>query len=105
MFVRTQPQANGKVSILIVENVRDSDKVRQKTLRRVATVLPSEVERFRGLAEHIKAEMEIATEPNLFPAETLAEMVISSRKRSLSDDSPLPANMRKIREERRVVSG
>ena len=105
MFVRTQPQANGKISILIVENVRESGKVRQKTLRRVATVLPSEVERFKELAEHIKAEMEIATEPNLFPATTLAEMVISSRKRSLSDDSPLPVNMRKIREEHRVVSG
>jgi transposase len=105
MFVRTQLQANGKISILIVENVRDQGKVRQKTLRRVATVLPLEVERFKELAEHIKAEMEVATEPNLFPAETLAEMVISSRKRSLSDDSPLPVNIRKIREEHRVVSG
>lgn len=105
MFVRTQSQANGKVSILIVENVRESGKVCQKTLRRVATVLPSEVERFKELAEHIKAEMEIAAESNLFPAKTLAEMVIASRKRALSDDSPLPVNMRKIREEHRVVSG
>lgn len=85
--------------------IRESGKVRQKTLRRVATVLPSEIERFKELAEHIKAEMEIASEPNLFPAETLGEMVIASRKRSLSDDSPLPVNMRKIREEDRVVSG
>jgi Transposase len=105
MFVRTQPQANGKVSILIVENVRASGKVHQKTLRRVATVLPSEVEGFKELAEHIKAAMEVAVEPNLFPAPTLAEMVLSSRKRSLNDDSPLPVNMRKLREESRIITG
>jgi hypothetical protein len=40
------------------------------------------------LAEHIKAEM-----------------VISDRKRSLPDDSPLPVNLRKIWEEHRLVSG
>ncbi len=49
--------------------------------------------------------MEVELEPNLFPSPTLAEMVISSRKRSESDDSPLPVNMRKLREEARIVSG
>ena len=105
MFVRTKQQVNGKVSILIVENVRESGKVCQKTLRRVATVLPDEVERFLELAEHIKAEMETNREPNLFPSQTLAEIVIASRKRSLSDDSPIPVNLRKIREESRIVTG
>jgi len=105
MFVRTKQQVNGKVSILIVENVRDSGKVCQKTLRRVATVLPNEVDRFLELSEHIKAEMEINREPNLFPTQTLAEMVIASRKRSLSDDIPIPVNLRKIREESRIVTG
>ena len=33
MFVRTKHQVNGKVSSLIVEHVRESCKVRQKTLR------------------------------------------------------------------------
>jgi hypothetical protein len=89
MFVRTKEQVNGNVTILIVENVRESGKVKQKTLRRVATVPATGVERFRELAEHIKAEMEIAIEPNLFPAPTLAEMVISSRRHSLNDNSPL----------------
>jgi len=76
MFVRTINQSNGKVSILIVENVREGDKVRQKKLRQVATVLPAEVERFRELAEYIKAEMEHERLPKLFPSQTLAEMVI-----------------------------
>ncbi len=105
MFVRTRERDNGKVTILIVENVRESGKVRQKTVRTVATVLASEVERFRELAEHIKAEMECEREPKLFPVQTLAEMVISSRKRSLGDESPLPVNMRKMREESRIVTG
>ena len=105
MFVRTKQQVNGKVTILIVENVRESGKVRQKILRRVATVLPEEVESFKVLAEHIRSQMEVEREPNLFPVPTLAEMVLSSRKRSEGDQSPLPVNMRKLREESRIVTG
>jgi transposase len=105
MFVRTKQQVNGKVTILIVENVRTGSKVQQKTVRTVATVLPSEVDRFVELAEHIRAEMEIEREPKLFPVQTLAEMVINSRRRSIGDDSPLPVNMRKMREESRIVTG
>ena len=105
MFVRTKHQSNGKVSILVVETVRESGKVRQKTLRHIATVLPDEVDRFRELAEHICAEMEVAREQNLFSARTLAEMVISARHRSINDDSALPVNLRKMREESRIVTG
>jgi len=105
MFVRTRERENGKVTILIVENVRTGSKVQQKTVRTLATVLPEEVERFKELAEHIKAQMEVEREPNLFPAPTLAEMVICSRKRSLTDDSPIPVNLVKLREESRIVTG
>ena len=105
MFVRLHDRKNGKVTISIVENVRESGKVRQKTLRNVATVPPEDVERFRELAEHIRAEMEASVHPNLFPAPTLSEMVISSRYRSIGDDSALPVNMRKLREESRIVTG
>ena len=90
---------------MIVESIRESGKVHQKTLRHVATVLPSEVNGFLDLAEHIKAEMEVKKEANLFPSATLAEMVILSRNRSLSDESPLPVNLRKLREESRIVTG
>ncbi len=105
MFVRTRERENGKVTILIVETVRESGKVRQKTLRTIATVPREDVERFTELAEHIRGEIETVRESNLFPAPTLAEMVLSSRKRSESDDSPLPVNLRKLREESRIVSG
>jgi transposase len=105
MFVRTRERENGKVTILIVENVRAAGKVTQKTLRTVATVLPSEVDRFMELAEHIKAEMEVERGRNLFTSQTLSEMVISARKRSIGDESPLPVNLRKLREESRIVTG
>ena len=105
MFVRTKHQVNGKVSILIVENVRESGKVRQKTLRQVATVLPDEVARFMEVAEHIRASMEAERELNLFSTRTLAEMVICARRRSIDDESPLAVNLRKMREESRIVTG
>jgi transposase len=88
-----------------VENVRKSGKVCQKTLRHVATVLSGEVVRFMELAEHICAEMEVERERNLFSVQTLAEMVITSRKRSMGDESALPVNLRKMREEARIVTG
>jgi len=105
MFIRTKHQANGKVSILIVENIRDSGKVIQKTLRQVATVLPNEVERFIEVAKYIKAEMETEQATQLFPVSSLADTIVYSRNRSLSDDTPLPVNLRKLREESRVVTG
>jgi len=106
MFVRTVHQVNDRVSILIVESIRESTgKVVQKKLRHIATVLPEEVERFKDIAEYIKTEMEAERNPKLFPPQTLADMVISSRKRSLDDDSPLPVNLSKLREEARIVTG
>jgi len=105
MFVRTKERANGKITILIVENIRNAGKVHQKILRNVATVPPCDLSRFMEIAEHIKAEMEIEREPKLFPAQTLAEMVISSRKRSLEEEDDLPVRMKKMREESRIVTG
>ena len=106
MFIRTIKQVNGKVSILIVESIRESSgKVRQKNLRHVATVFPSEVERFKEVAEYIKAEMEVERLPNLFSAEALVDMLNSSRKLSLDDDTPLAVNLRTMREEYRIVTG
>jgi transposase len=105
MFVKTQKRDNGKVTILVVENERTDGKVYQKTLRTVATVFPEEVSRFLELAEHIKTEMEVERAPVLFPVQTLSDMVIASRNRSLTDDSPLPVNLRTLREESRIVTG
>jgi len=105
MFVRTKKRENGKVTIQIVETVRTGEKVYQKTVRTVATVFADEVSRFVEIARHIKAELEVAQVSKLFTAQTLTEMVISSRKRSIGDDSPLAVNLRTIREESRIVTG
>jgi len=105
MFIRTIERENGKVTIIIVESVREGGKIKHKTVRTVATVLPKEVEQFVELAQHIKSEMEHERQPKLFPVKTLAEMLIISRKRSLEEDRPLPVNMSKMREESRIVTG
>jgi hypothetical protein len=105
MFVKTQKRNNGKVTILIVENVRRGSKVRQKTLRTAVTVFHEEIARFIEIAEHIRTEMEAERTSGLFPAQTLADMVISSRNRSLTDDRPLPVNLRLLREESRIITG
>jgi len=105
MYIRTRKRENGKVTIVIVENVRNGSKIEQKTLRNVATVFPEEVPRFVELAKHIKSEMEVARASSLFPVQTLADMVTASRSGSLTDDSPLPVNLRTLREEARIVTG
>jgi transposase len=104
MYIRTRKRENGKVTILIAENVRRGSKVQQKTLRTVSTVFPEEVTGFTEIAEHIKTAMEAERTSNLFPFQTLSEMVISSRNRSFHDDSPLPVNLRTLREESRIVT-
>ena len=105
MFVRTKKRDNGKVTIQIVETVRTGEKVYQKTIRTVATVYADDVSRFVEVAEHIKSELEVAQVRQLFSAQTLTEMVLSSRKRSMGDDSPLAVNLRAMREESRIVTG
>jgi len=105
MFVRTIHQSNGKVSILVVENIRQSGKVRQKKLFHVGTVSEEEVAHYKDLAEFIKAELENKREAKLFSSQELAEMVIASRAHHAGDETPLPVNLRKLREESRIVTG
>ena len=106
MFVRTKILASGKTKIQIVESVRENGKVRQKILRHVGTVSSSqELERFKQLAEYIKAEMENGKQATLFGTDTLAAMVQRSRREALNGTGPLPVNLRDIREKHRLVSG
>ena len=105
MFIRTLKRENGKFTIQIVETVRKGDHVSQKSLRTVATVLAEEVPAFIALAERIKSDMENKRFPKLFTISTLADMVLASRRKSLFDEEALPVNLRKLREEARVVTG
>jgi transposase len=105
MFIRTRERENGKVTIQIVENVRTGGKIHQKTVRTVATVMPDELDKFMELAQQIKTQIEVKRTPTLFSVQILTDMVISSRSRSIGDDSPLPVNLRTLREEFRIVTG
>ena len=105
MFIRTKKRDNGKVTIQIAETVRTGRKVEQKTVRTVATVFTDEVSRFVELARHIKSELEVSRASKLFPVQTLTDMVIASRRRSIGEERPLPVNLRTLREESRIVTG
>lgn len=106
MFVRTKKLSSGKTKIQIVESVRESGKVRQRILRHVGTVSTGpDIVRFKQMAEYIKADLEKEQKSLLFPSETLAHMVIESRKLSVDDVRPLPVNLKSLREEHRIVSG
>jgi transposase len=106
MFVRTKILSNGKTKIQVVESVRESGKVRQRILRHVGTVSKaSDIERFKQMAEYIKADLEKEQKSFLFSSETLAHMVIESRNLSVDDIIPLPVNLKSLREEHRIVSG
>jgi len=106
MFVRTKILSNGKTKIQIVESVRESGKVRQKILRHVGTVSTApDIERFKQMAEYIKADLEKEQKSLLFSSETLAQMVIQSRQLPADDTILLPVNLKNLREEHRIVSG
>jgi len=105
MFIRTKKRDNGKVTIQIAETVRTGRKVEQKTVRTVATVFAGEVSRFMEVARHIKSELEVSRAAKLFPVQTLTDMVIASRRRSIGEERPLPVNLRTLREESRIVTG
>ncbi|MFV1969105.1 MAG: IS1634 family transposase, partial [Pirellulaceae bacterium] len=65
-----------------------------------------ELQRLRDLGEYIKAKLEAESQPTLFPAEDLAQLAIEARKRSEAQpNQPLQVNLKKLREEQRVVSG
>jgi transposase len=108
MFIRNIHQNNGKISILIVENIRINGKPIQRTLRHVATVLPEEVEMFTQMAEYIKAEMEnkqqIKDIHSKMILDMVSDMVCNSRKKR-KNTNKLPVDLCEMREEHRVISG
>lgn len=105
MFVRIKTSPNSpKKSVQIVESVRHGKKVSQKIIRHVGTAFnEQELKAMGNLAEHIKAEIESQRQSSLFDNSTLAQMAISSREKQ--DSSPLEVDLKKLREESRIVTG
>ena len=105
MFVRIKISPNSpNRAVQIVESFRDGNKVKQRIVRHVGTALnDNEVKRMVELAEHIKASMEEESQPGLFPPEEMAEIAIQARNRQT--DEPLPVDLKKLREQQRVIVG
>jgi len=107
MFVRIKTTPNSpRKSVQIVQSIRASDgKVKQKIIRHVGIAMnDKELERLKDLAEFIKAEMETETQPYMYPPEEMAKMAIECRKKK-EDDKPIHVNLKKLREEKRIVLG
>ncbi|OQA00925.1 MAG: Transposase DDE domain protein [Bacteroidetes bacterium ADurb.Bin408] len=105
MFVRIKTTPNSpKKAVQIVESLRDGNKIKQRIVRHVGTALnDDELKRMQELAEHIKASMEQGSQPGLFPAEEIAEIAIQARNRQT--DESLPVDLKKLREQQRVIVG
>ncbi|MBM3405419.1 MAG: IS1634 family transposase [Bacteroidetes bacterium] len=106
MFVRIKTSPNSpKKAVQIVESFRAGNRIKQRIVRHVGTALTDdELKRMQELAEHIKAGMEQqGSQPGLFPAEEIAEIVIQARNRQT--DEALPVDLKKLREQQRVIVG
>jgi transposase len=108
MFVRIKSTPNSpRKSVQLVASYRQDGQARQRVLRHIGVALDEEgLQRLRNLGEYVKAKLETDAQPALFPAEDLARLAVDARQRSDAQDSePLTVNLKKLREEQRVVSG
>jgi len=108
MFVRVKSTPNSpRQSVQLVESYRKDSKIRQRIVRHIGIAMDDdELVRLRDLGEYVKAKIEAESQPTLFPAEDLAQLAIEARRRSeAQDDQPLQVNLKKLREEQRVVTG
>ena len=107
MFVRVKSSPNSpRQSVQIVENVRVGDKVKQRIVRYVGIALNDfELEKLKDVAAYIIANLQQEQQQLcLFDERSLGEAIIAARKRK-QDDSPLPVNLRELREEARTTVG
>lgn len=108
MFVRIKSTPNSpRNSVQLVESYRKDGKIRQRIVRHVGIAMDNdELQRLRDLGEYVKAKLEAESQPTLFPAEDLAQLAVEARKRrQAQDEEPLNVNLKKLREEQRVVTG
>lgn len=105
MFVRTKSTPNSpRRSVQIVDSIRYGNKVRQKIIRHVGVAQDEdELSRLRELGEFIKTKLENEGQLPLFPPEEIAKQVIESKSRYCN--KPLKVDLKKLREEQRVVVG
>lgn len=107
MYIRIKTSSKtSKQSIQIVQTLREGKKVSQKILLHVGQASNEvEVDRLKILAGQLLDHMKTVAQPVLFPDDQLAEMVFESRINSELDTLPIDVNLKKLKEENRIITG
>lgn len=105
MFVRVKRDKDSeRRRVQVVENTRIGTKVKQKIIRHVGIAYNDmEEQKMKDLGEFIVANEKTKSESLIFGPETLAELAIQARKHPQKDE--LNVNLKKLKEEQRVVLG
>lgn len=108
MFVRTVKRKNTEnLGVQIVESYRNSQgKPRQRIVRNMGSAPPgSALDELVRIAEIEKQKLVHDRKPSLFPPDTVAKIVMESR-RAKQEERPLPiANARLLKEQKRLTVG
>lgn len=107
MYIRIKRTPNSpKMAIQLVESVREGKAIRQRLVRHFGYALnEEEAEGLKKLALLYKTDLENKSLPKLFARDSLISQVEAQSQKALQDDSPLPVNLRDIKEERRICVG
>lgn len=107
MFIRLKKTPNSpKTAVQLVENVREGKAIRQKMVRHFGYAInEEEIEGLKKLAERYKVDLEQKLLPTLFSKENIMVLLENGAKKAETDNSPLPVNLRDIKEEKRVRVG
>jgi len=105
VFVRVKRDKDSeRRRVQVVENTRIGTKVKQKIIRHVGIAYNDmEEQKMKDLGEFIVANEKTKSESLIFGPETLAELAIQARKHPQKDE--LNVNLKKLKEEQRVVLG
>lgn len=106
MFIRIKKTPlSPKTAVQLVENVRDKGKVKQKVIRHFGNALnDEEIQALKAIAELAKQRMEAERQPSLFESETFMDKITQAAQET-DDHQPLPVDLKKMIEEKRIKIG
>jgi transposase len=107
MFIRIKKTPNSpKAAVQLVQTIREGKTIRQKMVRHFGYALnEEEIDGLKKLAERYKLELEQKNLPTLFSKENLIALIEAGAKKAETDNTPLPVNLRDVKEEKRIRVG
>jgi hypothetical protein len=121
MFIRIKKKSDQRISVQLVEAIREGTRIRQKIVRHIGVAYTAEqVEDLKNVGEFIKAQIEEERQPCLYPPEEIAHLRIDSRHEPVEEiessitesfiqqqpsNDALMVDLRDLREESRSVVG